>query len=178
MRIFNRLHKAISLLEYFSSQDWEWNSENLNMLMSQLTPEDRKVSSSPYKLPVWAKCSTFWSQLGCRSSQKTVSWFSDEWRLYCTQVFLFYSTFTAAALNPLAVDYLNSRFTGLSNYLRNKSKKSDSSFLNVNISWFLYSSISVNWMSLGWGQNTTFEDVILELGETMTTFLSTKQLID
>lgn len=44
MRIFNRLHKAISLLEYFSSQDWEWNSENLSMLMSQLTPEDRKVS--------------------------------------------------------------------------------------------------------------------------------------
>lgn len=43
MRIFNRLHKAISLLEYFSSQDWVWNSENLNMLMSQLTPEDRKV---------------------------------------------------------------------------------------------------------------------------------------
>lgn len=50
MRIFNRLHKAIGLLEYFSSQDWEWNSENLSMLMSQLSPEDRKVSqlgSSP-----------------------------------------------------------------------------------------------------------------------------------
>lgn len=44
MRIFDRLHKAIGLLEYFSSQDWEWNSENLNMLLGQLTPEDRKVS--------------------------------------------------------------------------------------------------------------------------------------
>uniref|UniRef100_A0A3P8X8B1 Fatty acyl-CoA reductase n=1 Tax=Esox lucius TaxID=8010 RepID=A0A3P8X8B1_ESOLU len=43
MRIFNRLHKAIGLLEYFSSQDWEWNSENMNMLMSHLSPEDRKV---------------------------------------------------------------------------------------------------------------------------------------
>ncbi|XP_044042211.1 fatty acyl-CoA reductase 1 isoform X5 [Siniperca chuatsi] len=43
MRIFNRLHKAIGLLEYFSSQDWEWNSENMSMLMSQLTPEDRKT---------------------------------------------------------------------------------------------------------------------------------------
>lgn len=43
MRIFNRLHKAISLLEYFSSQDWEWNSENMSMLMSELTPEDRKT---------------------------------------------------------------------------------------------------------------------------------------
>lgn len=46
MRIFNRLHKAISLLEYFSSQDWEWDSENMSMLMSQLTPEDRKVGLS------------------------------------------------------------------------------------------------------------------------------------
>lgn len=44
MRIFNRLHKAIGLLEYFSSQDWEWNSDNVSMLMAQLTPEDRKVS--------------------------------------------------------------------------------------------------------------------------------------
>ncbi|XP_068442967.1 fatty acyl-CoA reductase 1-like isoform X2 [Clinocottus analis] len=43
MRIFNRLHKAIGLLEYFSSQDWEWNSENMSMLLSQLTPEDRKT---------------------------------------------------------------------------------------------------------------------------------------
>ncbi|KAJ4924487.1 hypothetical protein JOQ06_003443 [Pogonophryne albipinna] len=43
MRIFNRLHKAIGLLEYFSSQDWEWNSENMSMLMSQLTPEDRRT---------------------------------------------------------------------------------------------------------------------------------------
>lgn len=55
MRIFNRLHKAIGLLEYFSSQDWEWNSENLSMLMSQLTPEDRKVSqfgsNMPQRLP-------------------------------------------------------------------------------------------------------------------------------
>lgn len=52
MRIFNRLHKAISLLEYFSSQDWEWNSENLSMLMSQLTPEDRKVGLSTFMQPV------------------------------------------------------------------------------------------------------------------------------
>ncbi|XP_048862742.1 fatty acyl-CoA reductase 1-like isoform X1 [Brienomyrus brachyistius] len=43
MRIFNRLHKAIGLLEYFSSQDWEWNSDNVSMLMAQLTPEDRKM---------------------------------------------------------------------------------------------------------------------------------------
>ncbi|KAI1883355.1 hypothetical protein AGOR_G00230570 [Albula goreensis] len=43
MRVFNRLHKAIGLLEYFSSQDWEWNSDNMNMLLGQLSPEDRKT---------------------------------------------------------------------------------------------------------------------------------------
>ncbi|KAL7883033.1 hypothetical protein SRHO_G00006910 [Serrasalmus rhombeus] len=43
MRIFNRLHKAIGLLEYFSSQDWDWNSDNMNMLLNQLSPEDRKT---------------------------------------------------------------------------------------------------------------------------------------
>ncbi len=58
MRIFNRLHKAISLLEYFSSQDWEWNSENLSIVMSQLTPEDRKVDLPMYMLPVWDKYTT------------------------------------------------------------------------------------------------------------------------
>ncbi|XP_068611535.1 fatty acyl-CoA reductase 1 [Brachionichthys hirsutus] len=43
MRIFNRLHKAISLMEYFSNRDWEWSSENMGLLSSQLTPEDRKT---------------------------------------------------------------------------------------------------------------------------------------
>ncbi|CAL8242103.1 unnamed protein product [Merluccius merluccius] len=43
MRIFNRLHKAIGLLEYFSNQDWEWKSDNMSMLLSQLTLEDRKT---------------------------------------------------------------------------------------------------------------------------------------
>lgn len=52
MRIFNRLHKAISLLEYFSSQDWEWNSENMSMLMGQLTPEDRKVGLTMYVVQI------------------------------------------------------------------------------------------------------------------------------
>ncbi|XP_077357360.1 fatty acyl-CoA reductase 1 isoform X2 [Festucalex cinctus] len=43
MRIFNRLHKAIGLLEYFSSQDWHWNSDNVSLLMAQLSPDDRKT---------------------------------------------------------------------------------------------------------------------------------------
>ncbi|KAJ3612459.1 hypothetical protein NHX12_020734 [Muraenolepis orangiensis] len=43
MRIFNRLHKAVGLLEYFSNQDWEWKSENMSMLLNELTLEDRKT---------------------------------------------------------------------------------------------------------------------------------------
>ncbi|RXM30170.1 Fatty acyl-CoA reductase 1 [Acipenser ruthenus] len=43
MRIFNRLHKSMMLLEYFSSQSWEWNSDNMTMLMGQLSPEDKKI---------------------------------------------------------------------------------------------------------------------------------------
>ncbi|CAB1437154.1 unnamed protein product [Pleuronectes platessa] len=43
MRIFNRLHKAIDLLEYFSGQDWDWKSDNMSMLLKQLTPEDKKT---------------------------------------------------------------------------------------------------------------------------------------
>lgn len=43
MKIFNRLHKSMMLLEYFSSKSWNWSSENMNMLMSQLSIEDKRV---------------------------------------------------------------------------------------------------------------------------------------
>ena len=33
------------LLEYFTSNSWIWNTENMTMLMNQLNPEDKKVSS-------------------------------------------------------------------------------------------------------------------------------------
>lgn len=32
------------LLQYFSTQSWDWSSDNMNMLMGQLNTEDRKVS--------------------------------------------------------------------------------------------------------------------------------------
>ena len=38
---------------------------------------------------------------------------------------------------------------------------------HANIFWFLYSSMTVNWSSLGCGQNNTFEEVIV----TFTLFL-------
>uniref|UniRef100_A0A8D0H5B4 Fatty acyl-CoA reductase n=1 Tax=Sphenodon punctatus TaxID=8508 RepID=A0A8D0H5B4_SPHPU len=53
MKIFNRLHKMIMLLEYFSCQSWEWNSDNLTMLINQLSPEDRKLFSIDVRQLHW-----------------------------------------------------------------------------------------------------------------------------
>lgn len=33
------------LIEYFTSNSWIWNTENMTMLMNQLSPEDKKASS-------------------------------------------------------------------------------------------------------------------------------------
>nr|XP_047912483.1 fatty acyl-CoA reductase 1-like [Anser cygnoides] len=45
LKTISCLHKAMMLLEYFTSNSWVWNTENMTMLMNQLTPEDKKVSS-------------------------------------------------------------------------------------------------------------------------------------
>ncbi|KAM6359819.1 fatty acyl-CoA reductase 1 isoform 3-T5 [Alca torda] len=45
MKTITRLHKAMTLLEYFTSHSWIWNTENMTMLMNQLHPEDKKASS-------------------------------------------------------------------------------------------------------------------------------------
>lgn len=58
MKIFNRLHKSMLLLEYFTCQSWEWSSENMNMLMTQLSPEDRRVSISVAPIAKWLRFST------------------------------------------------------------------------------------------------------------------------
>lgn len=31
------------VLEYFTSHSWVWNTDNVTMLMGQMTPEDKKV---------------------------------------------------------------------------------------------------------------------------------------
>uniref|UniRef100_A0A8C4WUK2 Fatty acyl-CoA reductase n=1 Tax=Eptatretus burgeri TaxID=7764 RepID=A0A8C4WUK2_EPTBU len=43
MRIVNRLHKNMTLLEYFASRSWVWRSDNLGMLLAKLGPEDTKI---------------------------------------------------------------------------------------------------------------------------------------
>ncbi|MGH0143251.1 UNVERIFIED_CONTAM: hypothetical protein FKN15_040281 [Acipenser sinensis] len=44
MKTITRLHKALMLLEYFTSHSWVWSTDNTTMLMSQLSPEDKKAS--------------------------------------------------------------------------------------------------------------------------------------
>lgn len=31
------------VLEYFTSHSWVWNTDNMTMLMAQMSPEDKKV---------------------------------------------------------------------------------------------------------------------------------------
>ncbi|KAG8142711.1 putative Fatty acyl-CoA reductase protein [Naja naja] len=43
MKLFTRLEKAMSHLEYFTSHSWDWSSENANMLMKELNPKDKNA---------------------------------------------------------------------------------------------------------------------------------------
>lgn len=40
----NRLLRTVSMLEYFVNRSWEWSTYNTEMLMSELSPEDQRVS--------------------------------------------------------------------------------------------------------------------------------------
>uniref|UniRef100_A0A670XYK8 Fatty acyl-CoA reductase n=1 Tax=Pseudonaja textilis TaxID=8673 RepID=A0A670XYK8_PSETE len=55
MKTITRLHKAMVLLEYFTSNSWDWNTDNVNMLMSQLSPEDKKVFNFDVRQLHWAE---------------------------------------------------------------------------------------------------------------------------
>ncbi|KAF1665585.1 Fatty acyl-CoA reductase 1, partial [Aptenodytes patagonicus] len=59
MKTITRLHKAMMLLEYFTSNSWIWNTENMTMLMNQLNPQDKKASSCTFNFDVrqlhWAE---------------------------------------------------------------------------------------------------------------------------
>lgn len=36
------------VLEYFTSHSWVWNTDNMTMLMAQMSPEDKKVPQKVY----------------------------------------------------------------------------------------------------------------------------------
>ncbi|XP_060050571.1 fatty acyl-CoA reductase 2 isoform X2 [Erinaceus europaeus] len=47
-KLMNRLLKTISMLEYFINNSWEWSTGNMEMLMSELSPEDKRELRSTY----------------------------------------------------------------------------------------------------------------------------------
>lgn len=50
MKTITRLHKAMMVLEYFTSHSWVWNTDNVTMLMNQMGAEDKKVRVCVYVL--------------------------------------------------------------------------------------------------------------------------------
>ncbi|XP_009459702.1 PREDICTED: fatty acyl-CoA reductase 1 isoform X2 [Nipponia nippon] len=55
MKTITRLHKALMLLEYFTSNSWTWNTENMTMLMNQLNPQDKKTFNFDVRQLHWAE---------------------------------------------------------------------------------------------------------------------------
>lgn len=55
MKTITRLHKSMMVLEYFTSHSWVWNTDNITLLMSQMSPEDKKVRLRFVSSPIrWA----------------------------------------------------------------------------------------------------------------------------
>lgn len=43
MPIYNKLHKAMSTLEFFTRNQWQWSHHNVDMLKRVMSDEDRQV---------------------------------------------------------------------------------------------------------------------------------------
>ncbi|XP_022053034.1 fatty acyl-CoA reductase 1 isoform X2 [Acanthochromis polyacanthus] len=55
MKTISRLHKAMMVLEYFTSHSWVWNTDNMAMLLAQMSPEDKKVFNFDVRQLHWAE---------------------------------------------------------------------------------------------------------------------------
>ncbi|XP_013888639.1 fatty acyl-CoA reductase 1 [Austrofundulus limnaeus] len=55
MKTISRLHKAMMVLEYFTSHSWVWNTNNMAMLMAHMSPEDKKVFNFDVRQLNWAE---------------------------------------------------------------------------------------------------------------------------
>ncbi|XP_047451727.1 fatty acyl-CoA reductase 1 isoform X1 [Mugil cephalus] len=55
MKTITRLHKAMMVLEYFTSHSWVWNTDNVAMLLAQMSPEDKKVFNFDVRQLHWAE---------------------------------------------------------------------------------------------------------------------------
>ncbi|XP_005099500.2 fatty acyl-CoA reductase 1 [Aplysia californica] len=43
VRLYNKLHRSIDVLKFFTCNEWQWSSTNHDMLKHQLTPLDQKM---------------------------------------------------------------------------------------------------------------------------------------
>ncbi|CAL9697038.1 unnamed protein product [Knipowitschia caucasica] len=55
MKTISRLHKAMMVLEYFTSHSWVWNTDNMTTLMSHMSPEDKKMFNFDVRQLHWAE---------------------------------------------------------------------------------------------------------------------------
>ncbi|XP_062402811.1 fatty acyl-CoA reductase 1 isoform X2 [Sardina pilchardus] len=55
MKTIKRLHKAMMVLEYFTSHSWVWNTDNVTMLMNQMSPEDKRLFNFDVRQLHWAE---------------------------------------------------------------------------------------------------------------------------
>ncbi|XP_016415459.1 fatty acyl-CoA reductase 1-like [Sinocyclocheilus rhinocerous] len=55
MKTITRLHKAMMVLEYFTSHSWVWNMDNVTMLMNQMGSEDKKAFNIDVRQLHWAE---------------------------------------------------------------------------------------------------------------------------
>ncbi|KAM6435937.1 fatty acyl-CoA reductase 1-like isoform 2-T3 [Liasis olivaceus] len=55
MKLFNRLEKTMSLLEYFTSNSWDWSADNTNMLMKELSPRDKNLFCFDVRQLIWSE---------------------------------------------------------------------------------------------------------------------------
>ena len=47
MKTITRLHRAMMVLEYFTSHSWVWKNDNVTMLMNQMGADDKRVCFMP-----------------------------------------------------------------------------------------------------------------------------------
>ena len=43
VQIYNKLHRALGMLEYFTVRSWEWTYHNTDVLKAALSAEDEEV---------------------------------------------------------------------------------------------------------------------------------------
>ncbi|XP_061898507.1 fatty acyl-CoA reductase 1 [Entelurus aequoreus] len=55
MKTITRLHKAMMVLEYFTSHSWVWNTDNVTMLLGNMSSDDKKVFNFDVRQLHWAE---------------------------------------------------------------------------------------------------------------------------